>query len=77
MGFPVYFNDDDYDYRTNSYIYDAQVSLLIRIKNNGNTKDYTTNLNYQTGRNLNGTSSITDEFNAQISKIILQILKTK
>lgn len=40
-------------------------------------KDYTTNLNYQTGRNLNGTSSITDEFNAQISKIILQILKTK
>lgn len=77
MGFPVYFNDDDYDYRTNSYIYDAQVSLLIRIKNNENTKDYTTNLNYQTGRNLNGTSSITDEFNAQISKIILQILKTE
>ncbi len=38
MGFPVYFNDDNYDYRTNSYIYDAQVSLLIRIKNNGNTK---------------------------------------
>lgn len=69
-----YLNDDDYDYRTNSYIYDGQVSLLIRVKSGKTYKDYATNLNYQTGRNLNGPTSIKQKFNEKISQTILQIL---
>jgi len=67
MGHDIYDYDDD---RTSSYIYDGQLSLLIRIKNGKKFDDYSTNLNYQSGRNVKSKSTISREFN---DKVIQQI----
>ncbi|NLK67217.1 MAG: hypothetical protein GX282_07075 [Campylobacteraceae bacterium] len=62
--------DDYYSSTTNSYIYDAQISLLIDIDG----EKYQTNLNYQSDKNINSTSTAQDIFNAKISKQILGYL---
>lgn len=62
--------DDYYSSVTNSYVYDAQTSLMIDI--DGAT--YKTNLYYQSDKNINSTSTMQDIFNAKISRQILSYL---
>lgn len=68
------FDDDYYDYRTNSYIYDGQLSLLVRVRDGIKFNDYATNLNYQSDKNINSASTMNDIFNYKISKQILVYL---
>ncbi|CZE45816.1 complement resistance protein TraT [Campylobacter geochelonis] len=76
VGFPFGYYDDDYDSRTNSYIYDAQLSLQIRINDGKKTDSYKTNLDYQSNKNINSISTMTDIFNHKIAKQILYYLKS-
>ena len=55
-----------------SYIYDAQLSLFIEIKNA--VKSYSTLLNYQSSDNARSLNSAIDEFNYKISNQILRYL---
>lgn len=73
MGFPLGFPDDDY-YGVTSYIYDGQLSLLIRVKNGKEFKDYATNLNYQSEPDAGGIARVTDSFNYKVYQQISQFL---
>lgn len=76
FGFGVHddFWDDDY-YPTNSYIYEGQLSLLVRVKNGKNFDDYSTNLDYRSGKNINSKSTINNEFNRKVIQQINLILE--
>lgn len=56
------------------YIYDAQLSLLMKIKNNKEVKNYTTLLDYQSGDDAHSLNNAIDEFNQKISVQILRYL---
>ena len=73
MGFPLGFPDDDY-YGVTSYIYDGQLSLLIRVKNGKEFKDYATNLNYQSEPDAGSLARVTDSFNYKVYQQISQFL---
>ena len=73
MGFPLGFPDDDY-YGVTSYIYDGQLSLLIRVKNAKEIKDYATNLNYQSEPDAGSIAQVTDSFNYKVYQQISQFL---
>lgn len=64
--------EDPYAYNDTSYIYEAQVSLLIKLKN---LQNYSTNLNLQSARGVYSTSTIMSSFSDKISKQILHFLK--
>ncbi|NLY03945.1 MAG: hypothetical protein GXZ15_03805 [Campylobacter sp.] len=64
-----------YDARTNSYIYDAEVSLLIRVDDGVKTKEYRTNLFYKSNININSASTMMDIFNQEIYDEILSYFK--
>lgn len=72
VGLPLFEGYDD-----RNYIYDAQVSLLIRVKDDKNSKDYKSNLNYQSDKNINSTSTMMDIFNYKIYKQIKYYIKDK
>ncbi|MDA3063027.1 MULTISPECIES: hypothetical protein [unclassified Campylobacter] len=72
MGFPMFYDPwyDDVPER----LYDAQVGLLISVKNGKAWQDYTTNLTYQNSSlNLSKSRAI-DAFNYKIYEHIKQIL---
>ena len=73
MGFPFGWGWDD-DYGVTSYIYDGQLSLLIRVKNGKEFKDYVTNLNYQSEPDAGGIARVTDSFNYKVYQQISQFL---
>ncbi|ASM40512.1 hypothetical protein CSPB12327_02925 [Campylobacter sp. RM12327] len=64
--------DNPYEYNDTSYIYEAQVSLLIKLKN---LQDYSTNLNLQSDRGVYSTSTIMAKFADKISTQILHFLE--
>ena len=72
MGFPVFYDPwyDDY-YRQS--LYDAQVGLIVSVKEGKIWQDYTTNLSYQNSRNISKARAI-DSFNYKIYEHIKQIL---
>ncbi|MCI6989601.1 MAG: hypothetical protein MR902_08645 [Campylobacter sp.] len=71
----VGYYDNFYDMRMNSYIYDAQISLSIGINDGKNIKNYTTNLNYQSSKNINSLSTMLKIFSNKISNQIIYYLK--
>lgn len=74
MGFPFGWGWDDDYYGVTSYIYDGQLSLLVRVKNGKEFKDYATNLNYQSEPDAGSLTRVTDSFNYKIYQQIKQIL---
>ena len=74
MGFPFGWDLDDDYYGVTSYIYDGQLSLLIRVKNGKEFKDYATNLNYQSEPDAGSVARVTDSFNYKVYQQIKQIL---
>lgn len=72
VGSSVGIGDDDFD--DTSYIYDAQVSLLLRVKENKKFKDYSTNLEYQSNKNLNSKTEMNDILNYKVCKQIRNYL---
>lgn len=61
-----YYYDDFY--RDTEYIYDAGVSLLLRIKTSGKVDEYTTNLTFTHSGYLYSFGTITEILNYQIYK---------
>ena len=74
IGFPFGWGWDDDYYGVTSYIYDGQLSLLIRVKNGKEFKDYATNLNYQSEPDAGGIARVTDSFNYKVYQQISQFL---
>ena len=77
IGFPFGWGWDDDYYGVTSYIYDGQLSLLIRIKNGKEFKDYATNLNYQSEPDAGSIARVTDSFNYKVYQQISQFLSRK
>lgn len=69
------FYDDFYPSSTNSYIYDGQVSLQISVKNGKKNDIYETNLDYESGKNLNSLNKALDNFAQKIADYLIVILK--
>lgn len=63
--------DDYYSSVTNSYVYDAEISLQINIDG----EIYETNLYFQSDKNINSTSTMMEILNTKISNQILNYLK--
>ena len=63
--------DDYYSSVTNSYVYDAEISLQINIDG----EIYETNLYFQSDKNTNSTSTMMEILNTKISNQILNYLK--
>lgn len=59
--------NDCYDKRTNSYVYDAQITLLINNE--------ATTLNFISHKNINSLSTMMEIFNAEIYDSIISMLK--
>lgn len=77
IGFPFGWGWDDDYYGVTSYIYDGQLSLLIRVKNGKEFKDYATNLNYQSEPDAGSIARVTDSFNYKVYQQISQFLSRK
>lgn len=74
---------DDWDeYELQSYVYKAQISLLIRTQNsikngrktNVQTRDYATNLNWQSDKNLYSKYEMSQILSAKITEQIINFL---
>ncbi len=70
-------NHTFFNTHNNSFRYDGQASLLLRIKSGKKIENYSTNLNFQTDDRIYSKNYAESLFNQKISEKILEFLKFK